>query len=295
MISWILFATLSLPESETAKAFLEARTGCFEVSYQFFDNRVKESDFTETAKEFIALEWLGENHASLQHIAIGLDPDDPNSTEDSVAIHWREEWELASKVKFSFLGNKTWKKEPSAADESLWSYRVYQIDGSLRTEYRAPIERVAGKTIFKASADAPLPRREMLAKRPENLKYQIMDRFQTITLNSMGFDELLSASKVKLSEKGREVVGLEAGVTQYKRLADSECALGAKLWEEQKTFWTEVRKAWASIYETDVSTIQVKSGRLIGEFMGLASSPGASKADSLQLRKKIEEVIVKSE
>jgi hypothetical protein len=276
-----LSITMSATPSSTTKRFdtsvIKARSGCFEVRYQFFDHQVPASDSTVIAKEFIDFEEISPDTFSLQHVSIGEDSDDPSSSADSVAIHWRELWSRSPKSVFEYEQKRIWNKVDRDLEDDEWSYSVFQIDGSLRFQNigRWTHDEVRGWE-FRASAKAPLPRRESLANRPLESRYDLMERDLVARNTSFGYDEYLFAKKVRLSPQGREIVSTEGGTTRFVRLDDKECAEAKALLESQKDFWNHVNQAWEDVY-TNQTRVELLSGRLIGDFLQLGQDFAAGK------------------
>ena len=120
------------PTPSFDQSVIQARAGCFEVRYQFFDHSVPESDSTVIAKEYIDFEEVSPGTYSMQHVSIGEDSDDPSSSVDSVAIHWRELWSRSPKSVFEYEQKRIWNKVDRNLADDEWSYSVFQINGSLR-------------------------------------------------------------------------------------------------------------------------------------------------------------------
>jgi hypothetical protein len=256
---------------------IKARSGCFEVRYQFFDHDVPASDSTVIAKEFIDFEEISPDTFSMQHVSIGEDSDDPTTSANSVAIHWRELWTRSPKSMFEYEQKRIWNKVDREMNDDEWSYSVFQIDGSLRFQNIGQWTHDEKRGWeFRASAKAPLPRRESLADRPTELRYDVMERDLVARNTSFGYDEYLIAKKVRLSPQGREVVSTESGTTRFIRLDEKECADAKALLESQRDFWNQVNQAWEDVYTTN-SRVELLSGRLIGEFIQLGQGFAAGK------------------
>ena len=97
-----------------------------------------------------------DNKIVLQHLLI------VGTTENDIIKHWRQDWLYENIEMYSFFKDRTWKfNKLSATDvKGQWTQKVYQVDDSPRYEGTASWVFVDGKSYWKNTTDAPLPRRD---------------------------------------------------------------------------------------------------------------------------------------
>ncbi|PIR23971.1 MAG: hypothetical protein COV44_00075 [Deltaproteobacteria bacterium CG11_big_fil_rev_8_21_14_0_20_45_16] len=278
ILNLILVSALTNSYSDDIES-IKARSGCFKVSYEFYDNNTPSSNLTADAMEWVAFEEIENNKFSLQRIVIGEDPDasiQGDSTE--IAKHWREEWEYEAPVVWNYQSGMRWKREDQKVEEGSWVYRDYQLDESLR--YESSGQWNGG--VFQTSVDAPLPRREIKTNpRPDGKAYDLLHRFMSLRADQSGSQEFYANQKIRLSTE-RELISMESGLIHYQRIEHPLCENAEAYWNSQKDFWKLVQKAWGAELEGKDS-YHLKSYRLIGSFMQIGEEIASNPNTSLEL------------
>jgi hypothetical protein len=135
-----------------------------------------------------------------------------------------------------------------------WTQSVWEVSDAPRYQGTSEWINLDGKTIWQSTADAPLPRREYSVRSD----YNVLKRTNRLVLGNDGWVHEQDNQKIIRSGSGDKLLVEEKGINSYKKVDDSQCTAAKFYWENNKTYWTKVRKIWEE-YATTHSTIELKT------------------------------------
>lgn len=227
--------------------------GCYEVKFNFAETFSYSKDSVNykpsKTKHDRGLEWVElvedkDNKIVLQHLLI------VGTTENDIIKHWRQDWLYENIEMYSFFKDRTWKfNKLSATDvKGQWTQKVYQVDDSPRYEGTASWVFVDGKSYWKNTTDAPLPRREH-TKRDD---YNVLKRQNIHEITSYGWLQEQDNDKVIRDDNGKDVLlAQEKGLDVYTKVDDSKCKSAQDFWKKNKAVWQKVRAKWDVVFSND--------------------------------------------
>ncbi|MES2746787.1 MAG: DUF6607 family protein [Bacteroidota bacterium] len=234
---------------------IKSMCGCYEVKFNFAETFKYSKDTVNykpsKTKHDTGLEWVElvedqPNKIVLQHLLI------VGNTDKDIIKHWRQDWLYENTELYSFFKDKTWKftKLSPKAVKGQWTQKVYQVDDSPRYEGSASWVFVDGKSYWKNTSDAPLPRREH-TKRDD---YNVLKRGNIHEITNFGWIHEQDNDKIVRDEKGNDVLlAQEKGMDIYTKVDDSKCKLAQTWWTNNKAVWKKVRDKWVLVYEKDAN------------------------------------------
>ncbi len=231
-------AIAQAPESD--KSAIKQMCGCYEVSFQYAetfsssDQYQKHEDYSAKALEWIFVDEESQDMLRLQHLLIISD--------EKVIKHWRQDWIYENTNFLTYQRNLEWKHAVVNAKEvkGTWTQKVFEVDDSPRYQGYATWLKVDGKTYWESQVAAPLPRREY-TKRDD---YNLMLRNNKHILTETGHVHELDNAKIIRSEEGDSTLVWEKGMNIYTRVNDERCAQAQMWWQNQRSFWVDVRNVW---------------------------------------------------
>ncbi len=173
-------------------------------------------------------------------------------SEPMITKHWRQDWRYEPEFIVEHKGRDHWERRRVAKAETrgAWSQTVYQVDESPRY---ASLGRWDHSPSFSTwlSADTwrPLPRREWSVRDD----YQVLIGTNRHTIEPTGWVQEENNLKTVLTaeraiDPANPYVAREYGVARYERIRDADFAGADRYFEKTKTFWDEVRDAWADVF-----------------------------------------------
>ncbi len=132
-VLYLSLGLFSLAQNQKDVKALNAKTGCYDVSFNFAETFPKQKDY-EKKKNYRsgALEWITVDEESpkkiaLQHILI-VNPQ--GSGKDAIIKHWRQGWAYENTDLYVFDKVSHWKfKQLYPVDvKGQWTQTVYQGD-----------------------------------------------------------------------------------------------------------------------------------------------------------------------
>ena len=248
MLVCILTVTAQQSKKEQDISAIKDMCGCYEISFKYTETFApeidyeKKLDYTAAALELALPIEVTDDKISIQHLLV---------VNDTMVIkHWRQDWEFENQEVFYYDKDNNWvfKTLPEEAVKGQWTQKVFQVDDSPRYSGSATWVHVDGKHFWENKTDAPLPRREY-SKRSD---YNVMKRGNRQEITDYGWVHEQDNDKV-IREDGKEDILLaqEKGMNTYTKVADEKCQLALSWWQDNKKFWTVVRKSWDEIYDRE--------------------------------------------
>lgn len=262
---------------EKEKNLIRSMAGCYKVTFEFAETFAPDKDYKyhdrkfDWGTEYVFVLEETENSISLQHLLI---------VSDSMIIkHWRQDWIYENRELLTYVKDNKWKKVYLTPEQAkgTWTQKVFQVDDGPRYEGYGTWISVDGRNYWESVADAPLPRREITKRHDYNVlkRHSRMEIFkdggwaleqdnEKIIRSDAGEDKLLCR------EKGMEAFHPEAAL--------DHCQAGINWWENNKAFWSDVRKCWdetLSRYESIEIRSKVNEERLYEALFALGDQYAA--------------------
>ncbi|MEM9829254.1 MAG: DUF6607 family protein [Bacteroidota bacterium] len=243
-LSFILITVVSFGQKQQDIKSIKAMCGCYEVSFQYAETFTPSANY-EFHDRYVAgaLEWVGlaeetPDKLSLQHILV---------MRGTMALkHWRQDWIFENQNLYTFQGDELWNFKILASEDvkGQWTQKVYQVDDSPRYEGNATWIHADGKHYWESTADAPLPRREYTHRDD----YNVLQRTNRHEITDEGHVHEQDNAKVRRRSGKDRIIVYEKGMNVYKKVDDSRCQAAADWWQENQTFWCDVRTVWDEIF-----------------------------------------------
>jgi hypothetical protein len=225
---------------------IKAMCGCYQVEFNFAETfaypAAAATYKASPLKQESALEWvtLTENtpqKISLQHLLI------IGEGKNDVIKHWRQAWLYQNTDVYNFFKDQTWRyqsKKPQDV-QGQWTQRVYQVDDSPRYEGSATWLHADGKSIWRNSTDAPLPRREYTQRQD----YNVLKRLNHHEITPQGWLHDQDNQKIIRSDQGEDtLLANEKGHDVYTKVPDEKCIIAQNWWQENQGLWQKIRQVW---------------------------------------------------
>lgn len=232
---------------------IKAMCGCYEVSFRFAETFAPDKDYEfhdnyrSGALEYVFPVEEGKNKIVLQHLLVIGDT--------MIMKHWRQDWLYENTDFYSYNKDNSWvyKHQPKEEVKGQWTQKVYQVDDGPRYEGTSSWVHVDGRHYWENTADAPLPRREH-TKRDD---YNVMVRRNRQEITANGWIHEQDNDKIIRSANGDKLLAQEKGMNTYRKVDDAQCQLAKEWWEENKTYWADVRAVWDELFESK-QTISIR-------------------------------------
>jgi hypothetical protein len=245
---------LSAQKAKKAKIKLDKEAiyslaGCYKVSFEFAETFSPDSNYKyhdrkyDWGIEYVFVEEETDKMISLQHILIVNDT--------FIVKHWRQDWVYENDVLKVYDKNNKWNTLNLTKEQyqGTWTQKVYQVDESPRYEGYGTWVHVDGKSLWRSTTDAPLPRREF-TKRSD---YNVMRRHSTIQITPYGW--LLEQDNEKIvkgDNKTEKLICWEKGFEKFTK-GNFNCQPAIDWWEKNKKYWDDVRTVWLSTLNNNQS------------------------------------------
>jgi hypothetical protein len=229
--------------------------GCFNVEFKYAETfspdlgyKFHDRDEISGGTEFIFPVEVSDKKIVMQHLLV--------VTDSMVIKHWREDWTYENPVIWKYKGDKVWVKEQLKPEQvkGKWTQSVWEVSDAPRYQGASEWVNTDGKTFWQNTADAPLPRREYSVRSD----YNVLRRTNRLILTSDGWVHEQDNQKIIRKDNKDQLLVEEKGINTYKRVEDSQCAAAKLYWENNKTYWTRVRKAWED-YTATHATVELKT------------------------------------
>ena len=228
---------------------IKAMCGCHEVKFNFKEtfNYAKDSTYKPSKEKHDAgLEWITlvedqSNKIVLQHLLI------TGNKESDIVKHWRQDWLFENRNLYVFEKEQSWKfQNLNASDvKGQWTQKVYQVDDSPRYEGTATWIHADGKSYWKNTTDAPLPRREHTIRKD----YNFLNRRNIQEITPFGWIHEQDNKKIVRVDNTKDVIlAEEKGMDVYTKVADEKCVLAQNYWTKNYAMWKKVRDRWEMIF-----------------------------------------------
>lgn len=224
---------------------IKAMCGCYEVDFNFAETFASAEDYQfsdnyhAAGTEYVFPVEETDDKIVLQHLLVIND--------STVIKHWRQDWIYENNDLFTYHQDNTWKYN-ALEDKTVdgqWTQKVFQVDDSPRYEASATWVHVDGKHYWEATADAPLPRRE-ITKRKD---YNVMTRLNRQEITEYGWLHEQDNDKIIRGENGDQLLAREKGYNTYTKIDKSNCRPAIDWWEKHNLYWNDVRAVWDEVFE----------------------------------------------
>lgn len=293
--SLFLNLTLYSQDVKADKEAIKSMCGCYEVSFNFAEVYSPDlgydlkKPYTSQATEWISIVSESDESVSMQHI-LQVSP-------ERIIKHWRQDWKYEDTELLQYKNASTWQVKRITEKEAkgTWTQEVFQVDDSPRYEGFGKWNHQEGFSFWEGSSDAPLPRRDLTTRDD----YTVMQRRNRHTVFGDKHLHEEDNEKIDRSTKyGDEVIAVEKGYNTYKKVADDKCQFAKAWWENNQTFWAEVRTEWSKITtgkdEIKLDFEKGKNADFYKAMFGLGKKYMAEeKFKSKEARKEINALLVK--
>lgn len=223
---------------------IKSMCGCYEVKFNFNETfsypKDKKNYKPSEKKHEFALEWIqlvedSSDKISMQHLLI--------VGKDMIVKHWRQDWLFQNTKFYDYNGFENWKFKtiPTSQVAGQWTQKVYEVDDRPRYEGSATWANIDGRTFWRNTTNAPLPRREYT----QRTDYNITKRTNEINIVNWGWVHNQDNDKISRNEKGEDyLLAQEKGYNTYTKVEDSKCKLAQDWWKANADFWVKVRNKW---------------------------------------------------
>ena len=223
---------------------IKSMCGCYEVAFRFAETFAPDKDYEfhdnhrSGALEYVFPVEEGKDKIVLQHLLVIGDT--------MIMKHWRQDWLYENTDLYSYDKDNSWvyKNKPEAEVKGQWTQKVYQVDDGPRYEGSSSWVHVDGRHYWENTADAPLPRREFTKRKD----YNVMLRRNRQEITANGWVHEQDNDKIVRSATGDQLIAQEKGMNTYKKVDDSQCQIAKEWWEENKTYWADVRAVWDELF-----------------------------------------------
>lgn len=218
--------------------------GCYKVKFQFAETFPTDKSY-EPHKPYFSggLEWVGiieetPEKIVLQHLLIVGD--------GMIIKHWREDWMYQNTSIRQYDKDHTWKSttHPVSAVQGQWTQKVFQVDDGPRYEASGTWFHDDGKSVWEATSDAPLPRREY-TKRSD---YNVLRRTNRVTVTPTMWMHEEDNQKIVRTTSRDSVITEEFGKNPYTKTEADKCQVAEEWWKANQRYWKAVREAWDETY-----------------------------------------------
>ncbi len=261
-----LFGIVVFAQPAPDRKIIDKLCGCFEVSFKYAETFAPSADYKfhdreeigGTAELALPIE-VSDNKVVIQHLLI-VSP-------TVIVKHWREEWTYENPVIWKYKGDRTWVKEilPAGEVEGKWTQTVWEVADEPRYQGYSQFVNLDGKIVWQSTTDAPLPRREYTVRSD----YNILKRTNRINIGPAGYLHEQDNQKIVRNQDTDKLLVEEKGHNNYKKIDEKECDAARKYWEENKEYWSKVRKIWEDyINASDVIRLKEKiDNKLLHEYL----------------------------
>ena len=227
---------------EKDKEAILKMTGIYKVNFDFAETFSNDTSYKfyprykEWGIEYVFPLETSNNKIVLQHLLIIND--------STIIKHWRQDWVYQNTELLQYKTDKAWEKKYITADQAkgTWTQKVYQVDDSPRYESYGTWNHVDGRHFWEATADAPLPRRD-LTKRAD---YNVMRRHMKIEILSDGWILDQDNEKIVKTKDEEKQLCWEKGHERFVS-GNHNAEPAQKWWNTHQKFWTDTRLVWEKI------------------------------------------------
>lgn len=223
---------------------IKSMCGCYEVKFNFnetFSYPKDKANYKPSEKKHeSALEWVQlvedtPKKISMQHLLI--------VGKDAIVKHWRQDWDFQNTNFYDYNGSEDWKFKtvPASQVAGQWTQKVFEVDDRPRYQGSATWANIDGRTFWRNTTNAPLPRREYTQRND----YNITKRTNEHEVTNWGWIHNQDNDKIVRNEKGEDyLLAQEKGYNTYTKVEDSRCQLAQEYWKKNEGFWAKARNKW---------------------------------------------------
>lgn len=250
----ITFASQAQSKKKQDIKAIKSMCGCYEVAFNFAETFAPDKEYEFHANyRSGALEYVfpieeTKDKIVLQHLLVIGDT--------MIIKHWRQDWVYENTDLYTYDKDNSWsyKNLPEQQVKGQWTQKVLQVDDGPRYEGSSSWVHVDGRHYWENTADAPLPRREF-SKRDD---YNVMVRRNRQEITADGWIHEQDNDKVLRSATGDKLLAQEKGMNTYKKVNESKCQVAKEWWEENKSYWADVRAVWDELFASK-QTVTIRS------------------------------------
>lgn len=276
-------------KKELEHKLIKSMAGTFRVSFKFAETFAPDPNYEyydrhfSQAKEVVFILEETENKISLQHILyVGK----------FQIKHWRQDWIYENRDLLTLVKNHEWEKIQITAEQSrgTWTQKVYQVDDCPRYQGYGTWVHVDGRHYWKSTANAALPRREILTA--GRTDYNVLRRHSHIEIFTDGGWILEQDNeKIHRSETGEEtLICMEKGLDKF-TVKNYDPSKVMNWWEEQAAFWGEVRQIWDHFMDTQDRVKLIDDEKLYMAQFELAKAFSGDNFDAEKAKKAIRSLL----
>jgi len=263
--------------------------GCFDITFKFAETFGSDKEYEYHDNYYSGgLEWAfpvvqTKDKIVIQHLLVIGDT--------MIIKHWRQDWTYENQHFYVYDKENSWKYKQLSSDQvkGQWTQKVFQVDDSPRYEGSGSWVHLDGRHYWESTADAPLPRREF-SKRKD---YNVMVRRNRHEITEYGWLHEQDNQKVNRTN-GDELLAWEKGWNTYTKVEDSKCQTAVDWWNENQSYWADVRAVWGEIFETKKTlslNMKVDDKIMFMRLFELGDELNGKSYDPVAAKQKIKEVI----
>jgi hypothetical protein len=222
---------------------IKGQCGCFDVSFGYAETFAPDKNYKfherylTGGREWVFVDEESKDKLVLMHLLVIGDT--------MVIKHWREDWVYENTDLLAYDKGTKWNPLilPKNQVKGQWSQQVFEVNDMPRYQGSASWNHKDGQHIWANVTDAPLPRREY-TKRDD---YQVLRRNNRIHVTEKGYLHEQDNDKVVRNESGDKLLAQEKGINDYVKIDDVKCKLATEFWNQNRTYWVDVRTVWGQI------------------------------------------------
>jgi hypothetical protein len=257
--AWRALQEKGISELERDRRAILAMAGTYRVTFDFLEvasyvpQEKPLAPYQSWGTEKVYVDIDEGKFISLVHILeMRVVQKDGSISEPMVTKHWRQDWSYEPADVAEYRGRDQWQvRKLGSAGKGAWSQVVYQVDESPRYASVGKWEHTPSfSTWISADTWRPLPRREWSVRND----YQALVGTNRHTIGPTGWIQEENNLKAVVTEARaldatKPFLGREYGVARYERIRNADFAQADEYYERTKTFWRDVRVAWADAFK----------------------------------------------
>lgn len=268
-------STAQTSDKDADRAAILAMQGCYDVSFMYTETFAPEVDYefaydyTSAAFEYAHVVQESEDTIMLQHLLI-IQQD---SMEPYIIKHWRQDWVYNAGYEIRYDKDHKWYRQDldHADTGGKWTQLVYQVDDSPRYSGTATWLHADGVSRWISKDESPLPRREY-SKRTD---YNVMARGNHVQIHPWGWVHEQDNDKLIKTDTSTTLLAQEKGYNKYLKRPLDDCQAAIDWWASNHEMWSDVRSAWAGVYEqsAEIQMVDKVDGKRLYEHLFYGETP----------------------
>lgn len=255
--AWLKLQENNISDVERDRRAILAMAGTYRVTFDFIEvasfnaDKSLQRPYQSWGTEKVYIDVDEPNFISLVHILeMRVIESDGKISEPFVTKHWRQDWRYAPTQIIEYVGNDRWQRRELSNTKNQWSQTVYQVDESPRYASVGSWQHTPTfSTWISGDTWRPLPRREWSVRDD----YQVVTGTNRHTVTQSGWLQEENNLKTVITDKRQlsstqPYLAREYGVARYERIREQGFAEADNYFNRTRTFWGEVRSAWAATF-----------------------------------------------